>query len=323
MCAQSTEEVLDVVQRQVISMCTSDQLQTTQRINRFRIVSVGGVRVLCLQRLTIIEQTAQAGVDKSSLINSVFQVNDASRILNPETPILSGKSGFKPTDLTTFNAVREFLLRRSDDSLELKDRVHAVWLCIQTPIARARVLETADEVFLKVAHKRKIPVVVVFTQYDLLVRKYTEDCENAATLEFDRCVKSLEDAVARLVIDKFPYINVTVPKDKRAGINIRELVEITRRTVEKHLQDVWIMWATAQQVDVPVKIEASIEGSTSDLSNPKLLPSVGFSAGFFVGALRDLDLGLGPGFFFPGLSTGILEDSDFDTSDTVRFLERV
>ncbi|KAJ7656143.1 hypothetical protein DFH06DRAFT_1200202 [Mycena polygramma] len=242
MNAQSTGEVLNVVKR-------------------FRIVSVGG-----------------AGVGKSSLINCVFQVNDAKvsdfkpgdaiidqEITSETNPlfVLHDSKGFEPTDLSTFNVVREFLLNRSDDGLDLKDRLHAVWLCIQTPIAGARVVETADEAFLKLAHEHRIPVVVVFTQYDLLVRKFTEDSENQAQLEFDRSVKSLENAVARLKIEMPPYINVAAPRKKRAGVNIPELVDTTRRTVEKHLQDVWIMWATAQRVNVPLKLEASIDKGMS------------------------------------------------------------
>ncbi|KAJ7146983.1 hypothetical protein C8R44DRAFT_758548 [Mycena epipterygia] len=187
MNAQSTGEVLDVV-------------------NRFRIVSVGGV-----------------GVGKSSLINCVFQVNGAKvsdfkpgdanidqEITSETNPlfVLHDSKGFEPTDLSTFNVVREFLLKKSDDGLELKDRLHAVWLCIQTPIAGARVVETVDEAFLKLAQEHRIPVVVVFTQYDLLVRKYAEDSENQAQLEFDRSVKSLENAVARLKIEMPPYMNV-------------------------------------------------------------------------------------------------------------------
>ncbi|KAF7344043.1 hypothetical protein MVEN_01693800 [Mycena venus] len=242
MNAESTGEVLDVVKR-------------------FRIVSVGG-----------------AGAGKSSLINCVFQVDDTKvqaqvsdfepgdanihqEITSETNPlfVLHDSKGFEPTDLSTFNVVRDFLLKKSDDDLELKERLHAVWLCIRTPIAGARVVETADEAFLKLAHERKIPVVIVFTQYDLLVRKFTEDSENAAKVEFDRSVKSLENAVARLNIDMPPYINVAVPKKKRLGINISELVDMTRKTVERHLQDVWIMWATAQRVNTSLKIEVSID----------------------------------------------------------------
>ncbi|KAJ6555913.1 hypothetical protein B0H19DRAFT_947695, partial [Mycena capillaripes] len=114
-----------------------------------------------------------------------------------------------------FDLVRKFIIERSDERLELKDRLHAVWLCIQTPTDGGRVIETGTERLLKLAHERKIPVMVVFTQYDLLVRKYLydraspEDSRSFARRDFDVCVQSLERAVKRLGIEMPKYINVS------------------------------------------------------------------------------------------------------------------
>ncbi|KAJ7932892.1 hypothetical protein B0H13DRAFT_1856502 [Mycena leptocephala] len=237
----------------------------------------------------------QSGVGKSSLINCVFDVDDAVIIIpeshckkkvsdfNPGDAdidkeitsernklfVLHDSKGFEPADLTTFNVVRDFIIRRSNNQLELKDRLHAVWLCIKTPFAGGRVLEAGDEKFLQLAQEYKaarglalmspVPVVVVFTKYDILVRKpdYTED---KAKAEFMGYVKSLETAVDRLGIKMPPYINVTVPKPgKRAGINISKLVEITREVVKEYLTDAWIMWVVAQRADIPKKVELCIE----------------------------------------------------------------
>jgi hypothetical protein len=54
-----------------------------------------------------------------------------------------------------------------------------------------------------------VPVVVVFTNYDRLVRMYTEDREKAAQSVFDVHVKSLQDAAIRLEIEMPKYINVS------------------------------------------------------------------------------------------------------------------
>ncbi|KAJ7720557.1 hypothetical protein B0H14DRAFT_3008851 [Mycena olivaceomarginata] len=224
---------------------------------RFRIVSVG-----------------RSGVGKSSLINCVFDVDDAKvsefkpgdadieKEITSETNnlfVLHDSKGFEPTDLTTFNVVHDFIVKRSNDQLELKDRLHAAWLCIKTPFAGGRVLETGDEKFLQLAQEYKVPVVVVFTKYDILVRKpgYTGD---EAKTEFMGYVKSLETAAGRLGIKMPPYINVSVPKPgRRAGINISELVEITRQVVKEHLTDAWIMWVVAQRANIPKKIELCVE----------------------------------------------------------------
>ncbi|KDR68939.1 hypothetical protein GALMADRAFT_28592, partial [Galerina marginata CBS 339.88] len=69
-----------------------------------------------------------------------------------------------------FETVREFIQQRSQQELLLKDRIHGLWLCTETPTAGGRVFEVGDEMLLELAHKTEIPVVVVFTQYDRLVR---------------------------------------------------------------------------------------------------------------------------------------------------------
>ncbi|KAJ7913607.1 hypothetical protein B0H13DRAFT_1873732 [Mycena leptocephala] len=224
---------------------------------RFRIVSVGG-----------------SGAGKSSLINSVFKVNDAkvshskpgeadiySEITSAtnERFVLHDSEGFEPANMDTFEVVRDFIIAKSNKQLELKDRLHAVWLCIQTPTDGARVLETGDEEFLKLAHERQIPAVVVFTQYDRLVRKYDEDADRKgiAQREFDGCIKSLLGAAKRLNIDKPTFINVSV----RRGYddNILTLVDLTRQIVEERLKgDAWIMWAIAQKASLPLKIDACV-----------------------------------------------------------------
>ncbi|KAJ6562959.1 hypothetical protein B0H10DRAFT_2364365 [Mycena sp. CBHHK59/15] len=143
-------------------------------------------------------------------------------------------------------------------------------LCIQTPTAGARVVEAGDELFLQLAHKHQIPVVVVFTQYDRLIRNYMalEDSsmdrdalrqrsQNAAQSDFDGCVESLKKAVDRLTIPMPSYVNVSVRKGY--DDNIPSLVDLTRKIVEQRLEgDAWIVWAVAQRASIPLKIDACV-----------------------------------------------------------------
>ncbi|KAJ7455483.1 hypothetical protein FB451DRAFT_1407795 [Mycena latifolia] len=237
-----------------------------QRCTRSRIVLVGG-----------------SGVGKSKLINYVFKINDAkvsewqvggadiysefTSKINPRF-VLHDSKGFEPANTDTFDLVRKFITEKSDARLELKDRLHAVWLlCIQTPTDGGRVIETGTEQLLKLAHELKMPVMVVFTQYDLLVRKYLyegeslENSQSFARRDFDVCVQSLERAVRRLGISMPKYINVSVI----AGYDdsIVPLVEMTRQTVEQYLGDAWIVWVAAQRASFKLKIDTCVEKGMS------------------------------------------------------------
>ncbi|KAJ6504539.1 hypothetical protein DFH09DRAFT_1201023 [Mycena vulgaris] len=261
---------------------------------RFRILTVG-----------------RAGGGKSSLINRVFNVKDAKVSdskpgeaeidleITSETNklfVLHDSKGFEPSKADTFHIVEQFIRDRSDKDLQLKDRLHAAWLCIRTPFSGARVLETGDENFLKIAHDGNIPVVVVFTQYDTFVtwfeeqcdnckscsecekcmnletcekRKSSETCENCKTAAkdvYNEHVKSLEDAAIRLGIPTPEHINVSV----RDGYteNIVPLVDKTEKLVEKHLpeDDAWYLWALAQMVSLPLKIRACADQAMTHYS---------------------------------------------------------
>ncbi|KAF8258009.1 hypothetical protein EI94DRAFT_1670174, partial [Lactarius quietus] len=66
-----------------------------------------------------------------------------------------------------FETVCDFVEKRLQKPL-LKDRLHGVWLCVETPTAGGRVFETGDEKLLEFVHEKGVPLVLVFTQYDRL-----------------------------------------------------------------------------------------------------------------------------------------------------------
>jgi len=156
-----------------------------KEVQRFRILVIG-----------------RAGVGKSSLINRIFGINiahskgreagylDIEREFQSEENgllVLHDSEGFEPGQLENYITVRRFIEERSMKPL-LKDRIHCLWLCVETPIAGGRVLETGDEKLIEFAHEKdsmfstclitlqstgdyqSVPLVLVFTQYDRLVR---------------------------------------------------------------------------------------------------------------------------------------------------------
>lgn len=50
-------------------------------------------------------------------------------ITSEENPrfVLHDSKGFEPATIATFDIVRNFILEKSKENLELKDRLHAVW----------------------------------------------------------------------------------------------------------------------------------------------------------------------------------------------------
>ncbi|KAJ7234538.1 hypothetical protein C8J57DRAFT_1479902 [Mycena rebaudengoi] len=87
-----------------------------------------------------------------------------------------------------FETAKEFFESRGK-KLPLKERVHAIWLCIKVPHAGSRVLEEGDTEFLKLAAAAaKVPVVAVFTQFDIL---------------YSRMERALTDEEMKLPADQF------------------------------------------------------------------------------------------------------------------------
>lgn len=120
--------------------------------------------------------------------------------------------GFEPGAVDNLNLVKTFLQKRENG--ELKDQVHAVWLCI----AGGRVFEKGDEELVKLG--LKTPIVVVFTQFDkLLVRKEREltniDVRNKSEEESRALVlQRANDTFQSSCIDQLDKLGRNLPYEK-------------------------------------------------------------------------------------------------------------
>ncbi|KAF9513915.1 hypothetical protein BS47DRAFT_912242 [Hydnum rufescens UP504] len=128
---------------------------------------------------------SQSGVGKSSLINAVFRAKNLTRTSDDHAAdhdidqeltsddnqrlILHDSQGFVGGDIGNLRTVQEFIKRRSVER-ELKDRLHAIWLCCEIPVSGGRVFERGDEILLQ-DNTNQVPIIIVFTKYDQLVMR--------------------------------------------------------------------------------------------------------------------------------------------------------
>ncbi|KAG1721989.1 uncharacterized protein EDB91DRAFT_1088288 [Suillus paluster] len=235
-------------------------------------------------RLLVIGKT---GVGKSSLIHQAFKIDEVVKLtklhvsghsrgvadINREfvAPqnrrfVLHDSEGFEAGDTGSFAAAKEFIgCRRNMPAL--KDKIHAVWLCLSIPHSDGRLLESGVKEFLELRKEilGNIPVIVVFTKHDVLLDTLEleaidlEDCYGTALENLKRdklnnlCIKPLTDAAGSDVL------HAAVSTKNGYENTVRELIDLTTTNVEKFVaSEAALAMMIAQRVDISLKIKASI-----------------------------------------------------------------
>ncbi|KAL4073192.1 hypothetical protein V8B97DRAFT_1869113 [Scleroderma yunnanense] len=219
------------------------------------------------------------GVGKSSLIGRAFKIRslrfyeacqreaciDTELIFQENDKVVLHNSRGPEADTT--NSVEGFLSRRRNMS-ELKDKVHAIWLCLAIPRANQRLLDEDTEKFIR---SRKqflgdIPLVVVFTKLDLLIEKLdNEALDRGEDLELsfleERMCEELERTCLRPLQDiageDIPNVAISVREGYECTVD--RLLEITAGKVDKNVtSEAAIAAIMAQRASISLKIRDSI-----------------------------------------------------------------
>ncbi|KAG8940011.1 hypothetical protein FRC03_005840, partial [Tulasnella sp. 419] len=177
-----------------------DSLQPTINgvVQRFRILLLG-----------------KSGVGKSSLIQNIFKVPemdvtqyragkaDINKVLeSPENShfILHDSIGYESGSLEQFKPVENFIERWSKET-DVSERIHAIWLCAKIPIADGRIFEVGDERLFEI-NLGRVPLIMVFTQFDELVDRMELDLPDVPGLSAEqlkrKAMDNAEEAFDRL-----------------------------------------------------------------------------------------------------------------------------
>ncbi|KAG1720233.1 uncharacterized protein EDB91DRAFT_1282048 [Suillus paluster] len=254
--------------RKITVVVTISQLQSTS----------SDILEICPRfRLLVIGKT---GVGKSSLIQQAFKINEVvsehtwgkadinTEFVAPENGrfVLHDSEGFEVGDSRSFADAKEFIGCRREMP-ELKDKIHAAWLCLSIPHADGRLLESGVKEFLESRKEilGNIPIIVVFTKHDVLVDKVDFEAEESGEYHENALEKLKRDALNNLCVKPLTdvagsdVLHTTVSTKNGYESTVRELIDLTTTNVEQFVDsEAALAMMIAQRVDIDLKVKASI-----------------------------------------------------------------
>ncbi|KAI6042231.1 kinase-like domain-containing protein [Pisolithus marmoratus] len=246
------------------------------------------------------------GVGISTLINRIFGVETASVVkdctgeadieqefTSPQNNrlIFHYSKGFELGDGDDHATVQSFIEKRKKMP-NIRDQLHAVWLCFQIPIPpySERLLEDSAEAFLRMRKEvlGNTPTIIVFTKYDQLMSftlpKMAGDLEAEQRYMQEFCIQPIEDLTGDKGIS-----SVAVSSKPKYEQSLRDLINLTQAKVSKsfaspeyRVSPVVLALADAQQVVPTSKVDLSIE-----VGKQRYWQALGSSANFQGYRMRD------------------------------------
>ncbi|KAJ6533507.1 hypothetical protein B0H19DRAFT_1186083 [Mycena capillaripes] len=249
----------------------------------------------------------KAGVGKSSLISHTFGIDMKSishqkagksdinsELISPQNSrfVLHDSMGFEHGDMDNLETAKNFLKARGGEDVPLQEQVHIMWLCIQVPYAGGRVFEKGDEEFLELASAIKVPVVVVFTQFDMLVDSMFQDLDLPDDAPEDTieklCVEKAEEKFQELCVKPLQKINPELRYATSSGVMVYpcteavwggntkpdrqaldRLIQVSLVLVEEDVEgEAWIVYAMAQRGNAQMKLDGYWRGLASSTNFP-------------------------------------------------------
>ncbi|KAI6108775.1 hypothetical protein EV401DRAFT_2199903 [Pisolithus croceorrhizus] len=241
----------------------------------------------------------KSGVGKSTLINRIFGVETANvatdrpgkadidkEYTSPQNDrlILHDSKGFEPADGGNYDTVKSFIQKRKREN-DIKDQLHAVWLCFQIPIPTygERLLEDGAETFFKMRKDvlGNTPTIVVFTKHDRLMtfmrQKRHGDPEAGQRYLQEFCIQPILDFTGDKAI-----AHVAVSSKLKYEQSLEGLIRLTQEMVSNsftspgnQVSPVPLAAAGAQRMLPTLKVDLSI-----DVGKQRYWRALGTSANF-------------------------------------------
>ncbi|KAG5651690.1 hypothetical protein H0H81_007802 [Sphagnurus paluster] len=194
--------------------------------------------------------------------------------------------GLKPAPTTIGTEPKNFFGTRLQRGYRTKfmqfGRTFPFKLCVEAPREGARLRQIGDEKLLLLARELHIPVIIVFTKYDILVNEqYLDDEAELSDTEAARKAEaSFNDRIKTLKAKEAAIVKVSTDKDYPERLDtLEELTDVTRKCLgdasnvigtnpsdesrsqkaeQQKADGLSVLWTTAQQISASQKVEASI-----------------------------------------------------------------